>query len=226
MSRLAGGRLRPGKSQSRELAHNRRGPSAVLYWANMRAPRSTCVLFLTLALMSIPVAGSQTGDSVSERTPLEGPPPVNSPWRTLEVSADPDHVRTELLSLFKAEGLTVVEEKRSEAILRTDLIPFDAKKFAATVATPPPKASAEYPYYQTNAMRVGRFGLESHVVRRGPGRTRLDLRALLEIQALSKNQGVMLWVPRISNGAIENIYLSRLASRFEPQSAPSSLPPR
>src|SRR5437867_1310192 len=116
MSRLAGGRLRSGKSQSRELAHNRRGASAVLYSASMRAPRSTCVLFLVLALMSIPVAGSQTSDSVSERTPLESPPPVNSPWRTLEVSADPDRVRTELLSLFKTEGLTVVERSEERRV--------------------------------------------------------------------------------------------------------------
>jgi len=144
----------------------------------------------------------------------------------LEVSASPDRVRAELLSLFKAEGLTVAEEKRSEAILRTNLIPLDAKKFAVGVATPPPKASAEYPYYQLNAMKLGRFGLESHVVPRAPGTTRLDLRALLEIQALSKNQGVMVWVPRISNGEIEKVYLSRLSSRFKPQSTPSSPPPR
>jgi len=192
----------------------------------MRASRPTCVLFLALALMSIPVAGSQTGDSASERTLPEGPPPVSSPWRSLEVSATPDRVRTELLSLFKAEGLTVVEEIRSDAILRTDLIPFDREKFAVSVATPPPKATAEYPYYQMNAMMVGRFGLESHVVRSGPGRTRLDLRALLEAQAMSKNDRVMLWIPRISNGEVEKVYLSRLASRLEPQTAPSSLSPR
>lgn len=194
----------------------------MLYSVGMRALRSKRVLYLALALIGIPAVSSQTSESVSEKKFPKVPPPVTSPWRTLEVSADPDRVRTELLSLFKTEGLTVVEEKRSEAILRTDLIPFDPKKFAVSVAIPPPKATAEYPYYQMNAMRIGRFGLESHVVRRGPGRTRLDLRALLEIQALSKNQGVMLWVPRISNGEIEKIYLSRLAFRLEPQSAPSS----
>jgi len=152
------------------------------------------------------------------------PPLISSPWRSWHFGAPLDRVRSELLSLLKEDGLTIVEEDRAAGNLLTDKIQFDSKRFGVDVSIPPPKAGPKYPWFQMNAMTSGRYGLEGKVSTLGPGQTGVDLRAVLEIQGMDQKIRAMRWVPRYSNGTVEQHYFSRLGFRLIPPPSGESSP--
>jgi hypothetical protein len=178
---------------------------------------------MLMALLCAPVWGAPASDVKEEPpAPLE-PPPVTSPWRTFQFNGTPQQVRERLEALMKEDGLTVKEQNKDAGSFLTDLVEFDDKKFGVDVSIPPTKASPKYPWFQMNEMTSGRFGLEGRLSPLGEGQTRLDLRALLEIRAFDRRIHAMRWIPRYSNGSVEQVYFTRLAlSLLQPSSqAPS-----
>lgn len=171
------------------------------------------LVFLWLAPGSFSAASPVPGPGGKE---LSSPPPVSSPWRNREFSLDPVQIRQALLELLEVDGLKIQEPTGEEDILRTGLIEFGQEKFGENVSSLPPKASNEYPFFQDNQMKSGQFGLEVMIRDRGDGSTRIQLRALLEARALDRRSSHWRWVPRRSNGAIENSYFSRLTQKLKP----------
>ena len=170
-------------------------------------------LLLMLLSFSSPLpAGTETPES--EPPQSEGPPPVTSPWRNMMYAAPLERVRAELLALVAEDGLAVTREDRSDGSFATGLVEFNDKKFGVDVSVPPPKMSNKYPYAQLITMTSGRYGLEGRLAEESPGRTRLDLRALLEIRGHDHKALAMRWIPRYSNGEVERNYFTRLHLRL------------
>jgi hypothetical protein len=151
----------------------------------------------------------------------DGPPKVNSPWKTWQFNGPPEKVRSELFSLIQEQGLTLTRQDTKEGTFVTDLIEFDDKKFGVDVSVPPPKAGPKYPYFQLNSMTSGKYGLEGRLRPISAEQSRLDLRALLEIRGMDQSIRAMRWVPRISNGEVERFFFTRLAFRLR-NSSPSA----
>ncbi len=142
------------------------------------------------------------------------PPPVTSPWRSWHYNATPDQVRSAFESLFKEDSLSIKEQDRKAGTFITDMAEFGEKKFGVEVSIPPPKAGAKYPYFQTNDMRSGRFGIEAKIYPAAGSEVRVDIRALLEIRGMDQKGRAMRWIPRYSNGAVEQQYFTRLSLRL------------
>ena len=143
--------------------------------------------------------------------PSEDPPPVNSPWRTWHYNATPQQIRSAFETLFKEDGLSVKQEDKKSGTFMTDRVEFNDKKFGVEVSLPPPKAGPKYPWFQTNDMRSGRFGIEGRIYPASGSEVRVDIRAMLEINAVDQKVKSMRWVPRYSNGAVEQQYFTRLS---------------
>lgn len=185
----------------------------------MKAPWLAGML---MALLCAPGWAGPVSESKEEPSAPLDPPPVTSPWRTFQFNGTVTQVREHLEALMKEDGLTLKEQDKDKGSFLTDLVEFDEKKFGVDVSTPPPKASPKYPWFQTIEMTSGRFGLEGRLSSLGEGQTRLDLRALLEIRAMDKKIRGMRWVPRYSNGSVEQVYFTRLAlSLLQPSQAPA-----
>jgi len=173
---------------------------------------SSWVAVLLLMVMFAPALQAE-----QEKPPSLVPPEVSSPWRTQDFTAPLERVRTELLAMVAEDGLTVQEgdkKEKREGRFRTDLIAFDSKRFGVDVSIPPPKANAKYPFFQTNVMTSGRYGLEGRVWSLSPTQARVDLRALLEINGMDQKEHMLRWIPRLSNGEIESNYFTRLSQRL------------
>ena len=170
---------------------------------------------MVLLFVTILIAPAQE-DVTPEPVPRQdnSPPPVSSPWRSQQFDAPLEKVRSEILALIQEDGLALVREDRKDGTFTTGLADFDGKKFGADVSIPPPKISARYPYAQTIVMTSGRYGLEGRLSRTSPVRTRLDVRALLEIRAADRKAYTTRWVPRLSNGEVERQFFTRLSLRL------------
>src|SRR5262249_35743629 len=156
---------------------------------------------------------SKSGESPTPEGPP--PPPVSSPWQTWRFAAAPARVKSELLTLFKEDGLSLESENATAGSLLTNLAEFGKEKFGQKdVSIPPPRASEKYPYYQLIAMTSGRFGFECRLSPLPDAQTRIDLRARLEIRAFDRNRREWTWVPRYSNGIVEHSYFDRLSLRL------------
>lgn len=144
----------------------------------------------------------------------DAPPPVSSPWRSWHYNATPEQVRSAFEALFKEDGLSIKLEDKKSGSFTTDLVEFNDKKFGVEVSLPPPKAGPKYPWFQTNDMRSGRFGIEGKIYPAAGADTRVDIRALLEIRGMDQKVKSMRWIPRYSNGAVEQQYFTRLSLRL------------
>ena len=166
-----------------------------------------------LAPLLIALAGAAS-PGLPMPEPLEvpdAPPPVTSPWRSWHYHAKPEQVRAALEALFKEDGLTIKEQDLKSGTFTTDLVEFNDKKFGVELSIPPPKAGAKYPWFQTNDMRSGRFGIEGKIFPAAGEDVRVDIRALLEIRGMDQKVKSMRWIPRYSNGAVEQQYFTRLS---------------
>jgi len=179
------------------------------------------LLLLLLSLSPLIAAGTETPEA--EPPQEAGPPRVSSPWRNGIFDAPLERVRAELRALMTEDGLALTGEEKSDGSFATGLVEFDDKKFGADVSVPPPQLSNKYPYVQMRSMTSGRYGLEGRLVEESPDRTRLDLRALLEIRGQDHKARVMRWIPRYSNGEVERNYITRLHLRL--LKAPGNTPP-
>jgi hypothetical protein len=154
----------------------------------------------------------------------EAAPVLNSPILSWQFNGTLERVRDTLIDLLKKDGLSLKEENREAGTFMTDLVNFNAKKFGVNVSIPPPRVNPKYPWLQSIAVSNGRFGLEGRLIAVGPESTRLDLRALLEVQAMNTKKGELTWTPRYSNGTIEHQYFSRLAVSLPPPPSGESAP--
>jgi hypothetical protein len=167
----------------------------------------------------------QVSPEAAPAAPEEGgPPPLNSPWRSYDFDLPFDRLKAEVFTLIRGDGLTLQSPDDASGPFLTGLIAFDDKRFNASVSVPPPRASAKYPYFQLIEMRAGRYGLEGRLTPIAASRTRLELRAMLEIQAMDKKENHLRWVPRYSNGTVEQDFFNRLnlailAANSSPQPA-------
>lgn len=173
--------------------------------------RWLALLPLALGAIAAPAAPMPEGEGDSD-----APPAVTSPWRTWQFNAPPERIRAELSALFKEDGLSLKEEDRKAGTFVTDLVEFDEKKFGVELSIPPPKAGPKYPWFQTNDMKSGRFGIEGKIHPVHGAEVRVDLRALLEIRGMDQKIRSMRWIPRYSNGAVESLYFTRLSMRLLP----------
>ncbi|PYQ14125.1 MAG: hypothetical protein DMH00_02380 [Acidobacteria bacterium] len=171
---------------------------------------------VVLLLLSVPGLLLGAPEPSAQKVEETAPSPVNSPWKTWQFNAPPERVRAELLVLMKEDRLNLKEESRKDGTLLTDLVEFNDKKFGVDVSIPPPKATPKYPWFQTNEMRSGRYGLEAKLSPLGSTSTRVDLRALLQIRGMDGKIRAMRWIPRYSNGAVEQQYFTRLSLRLLP----------
>jgi hypothetical protein len=181
---------------------------------------------MLMALLCAPAWGGPEADTKEDPSAPLDPPPVTSPWRAFQFNGTLQQVREHLEALLKEDGLTLKEQNKNTGSFLTDLVEFDEKKFGVDVSTPPPKASPKYPWFQTIEMTSGRFGFEGRLSPLAEGQTRLDLRALLEIRAMDKKLRGMRWVPRYSNGSIEQVYFTRLALSLLQPSPQAQAPSR
>ena len=166
---------------------------------------------LLIALVALAGAASPGLPMPETQEAPDGPPPVTSPWRSWHYNATPEQVRAAFEALFKEDGLTVKEQDRKSGTFTTDMAEFNDKKFGVELSIPPPKAGPKYPYFQTNDMRSGRFGIEGKIYPAAGADVRVDIRALLEIRGMDQKVKTMRWIPRTSNGAVEQQYFTRLS---------------
>jgi len=151
-------------------------------------------------------------------------PTLNSPILTWQFNGSLEKVRQALLAILKEDGLSIKEENRGTGAFVTDLVNFDSKKFGVDVSLPPPRANPQYPWLQSIAVNSGRFGLDGKLTVAGAENTRLDLKAIIEVTAMSTKKGGTFWIPRYSNGTIEHLYFSRLGMKLLPSPAGESAP--
>jgi hypothetical protein len=195
---------------------------------SLRFPRVRATLAL-LAVATLLAAAPPEDPSETGEEPEGGevaPPQVTSPWRSYHFDAPTEQVRSLLDEFLKSEGLVLQPGKSEDGTLRTELKDFDEKKFQRDVSVPPPRASTDYPFYQTNAMTSGRYGLEFRLDSEGESRTRILLRAHLEIRAMNRRARKMIWVPRISNGEVERQFVNHLTLRLLAATRPAASGPR
>jgi hypothetical protein len=182
-------------------------------------PAAFLLLFgLASGLQAVP-------DDTQPKIPDEDlPPPITSPYLNWQFDAPKAKTWEALQALIKEDGLTIKEKNDTAGSFVTELLEFDEKKFTVDVSIPPPRANPKYPWLQPIVMTSGRYGLDGKLSSLGPNKTRLDLKAILEIAAINSKVGGKHWVPRYSNGAIEHQYFSRLSFRLlaEASGQPSS----
>ena len=188
--------------------------------------RAPLLAGLVTLILCAPASGQAQEPSDKAVPDPEGPPPVSSPWRTWQFNGSLERVREQLEALMKEDGLAFKEQNKATGSFVTDLVEFDDKKFGVEVSIPPPKASPKYPWFQLNSMTSGRFGLEGRLSALSESQTRLDLRALLEIRAMDKKIRALRWIPRYSNGAVEQLYFTRLSMSLLQSSSTAQAPAR
>jgi len=191
----------------------------------MRAPRRVVVPVLwLLALVAAPLR-VEAQEKVS--SPAAPPPAAEEPQTApAEVArvfvAEPAAVRAAYLDLLRAEAFPLTPGA-SETEIVTEFTEFAAGRFGRSVATPPPKVSPTFPFYQTNKMQTGKARLRASIEANGTG-SRVRVEALLLSAAINRLTYEPAEIPRQSNGTIEKYFLDKLEERLsagQPQTAPA-----
>jgi len=191
----------------------------------MRAPRRSVVSLLGLLALAAAAPRVDAQEEVSSArspSPAESAPQTAPAEVTREFAADPAAVRAALLGLLQAETFALAQEASGTEIV-TDFTEFAANRFGRDVATPPPKVSPTFPFYQKNKMSTGKARLRATIEANGTG-SRVRVEALLMSPAFNRLTYEPAEIPRQSNGTIEKYFLDKLEERLSaglPQTAPS-----
>ena len=194
----------------------------------MRAPRRAVVTLVWLLgpaiapLRAEPQEKLPSGEAPTPASPAEPAPQTAPVEAAREFAAPPAAVRTALLGLLQAEAFPLTAEA-TETEITTEFTEFAAGRFGRSVATPAPKVSPTFPFYQTNKMQTGKARLHASIEPDGTG-SRVRVAASLLSPAVNRLTYEAVEIPRESNGAIEKYFLDKLEERLSagaPQTAPA-----
>ena len=119
-----------------------------------------------------------------------------------------------VMTVLRRGAWEIMRAEYGKGLIQTEFLEFPSGTFGHSVATKPRRIAWEYGYYHRVVLDSGRVRLKLSV-RPAKGGTRVAVNADLEEYNYHRDLRVFLWVPRESNGAIEEFFLRRVQELLE-----------